>query len=207
MIKLELKTNIKKLIVFILFAIISFALVNDYPCIPYTLMGIMFSSFLGSSILTKETDNKTIEFLYSKPLSKNNITLYKIISSIIQILMFLTITMVFNFLFLKINSNLNLKSFLIFACKEALMMAFTFTLSLFVSSFYNKTNDALTSSIFLIVLEYIIMELSKIYSFFKYLTYFSFYNHISLISLIICFILILIMLVLTFLNFNRKEFK
>ena len=103
MIKLELKTNIKKLIVFILFAIISFALINDYSCLPYTLIGIMFSCFIGSSVLTKETDNKTIEFLYSKPLSKNNITLNKMISSIICVLVFLVITMIFNFLFLKIK--------------------------------------------------------------------------------------------------------
>lgn len=207
MIKLELKTNIKKLIVFILFAIISFALINDYSCLPYTLIGIMFSCFIGSSVLTKETDNKTIEFLYSKPLSKNNITLNKMISSITYILVFLVITMIFNFLFLKINNNFYLKPFIIFTCKETIMMTFTFTLSLFVSSFYNKTNDALTSSIFLVVFEYIIMELSNTYSFLKYFTYFSFYNHISLVSLIICFILILIMLVLTFLSFNRKEFK
>lgn len=207
MIKLELKTNIKKLIVFLLFAIISFALINDYSCLPYTLIGIMFSCFLGSSILTKELDNKTIEFLYSKPLSKNNITLNKTISSIIQMLLFLTITMIFNFLFLKISNNFHFKPFIIFTCKETIIMTFTFTLSLFVSSFYNKISDALTSSIFLVVFEYIIMELSNAYSFLKYFTYFSFYNHISLVSLIICFILILILLVLTFLNFNRKEFK
>lgn len=209
MIRLELKTNYKKLILFILIAVFSFVLVcpSNYMSLSYTLTAMFLSLNIGSIILTKETNNKTIEFLYSKPLSKKKITFAKIISGIMMLMLFFISTMLINFLVLKFNNNLNLKLFLEFICKESLMIAFSYAFSLFISTFCDKNDQALNFSMFFILIEYIIFSISKKYSAFKYFTFFSIYEKVTKLSLILSLVLILLLLILTIVSYNRKEFK
>ena len=50
-----------------------------------TLIGGLYSAILGSTILLKEESEKTIEFLYAKPVSRKQIVSAKILCGIINI--------------------------------------------------------------------------------------------------------------------------
>ena len=63
----------------------------------------LYSAILGANILTKEENDKTIEFLYSKPISRNKILFKKILCGIIYIVAIVLVNTIFNLIAMHIS--------------------------------------------------------------------------------------------------------
>ena len=59
-----------------------------------TLIGGLYAAIIGATILVKEENDKTIEFLVSKPISRESIVTSKILCGVINILILIVITYV-----------------------------------------------------------------------------------------------------------------
>ena len=77
-----------------------------------TLIGGLYAAILGSTILLKEESDKTIEFLYAKPVSRVQIVTSKILCGIINIFIFTLIITIGNLIGLSQSEDFELKQYL-----------------------------------------------------------------------------------------------
>ena len=180
------------------------------------LLSGLFASIMGSSILLKEESEKTIEYLYSKPIKRNDIIKAKLICGIIYIfLMNLSIT-TFNYVGLLISGDFNQKEFIILSLSPLLMAIPTFLLSVFIATFFDKTKKTSGISIGIVFLGYFLMIFSNMGEKFTILKYFSLYtlsnsreiilnNNIGFESIIISIVISCILVLLLYRKYNKKE--
>ena len=74
-----------------------------------------YSGMLGSNILLKEENDKTIEYLSVLPIKRRNIVLSKITCGLIYISLMIVILMGFNYVCLFISEEFDQKQFFLFA--------------------------------------------------------------------------------------------
>lgn len=181
-----------------------------------TLLGGLFSAILGSTILIKEESDKTIEFLYSKPISRNNIVTAKILCGVIYILIFTIVITLFNLCGLLISNDLKLDTFLMLSLVPLLLYYMLFFITLFISTFLKKTKTAMSVGIGFTFISYflqIVGSMSENVSFIKSMSVFEFVsardiiqnNSVNLIYLVIGIALILFAIVGTYIRYNKKE--
>jgi len=105
------------------------------------MMGSIFSMILGGLIVSREQDEKTIEFLLSHPVTRLQIAVSKIVALVILIVLFCVILLAADFLFLEIfKSPAGYdRSALIGIWISELILIVTFGMAgLFFSSFVTK---------------------------------------------------------------------
>ena len=95
----------------------------------------MYSAILGSTIVLKEEDEKTIEYLYSLPVSRNFIFFKKYFVGIIYISGMLIMLTMFNFFGLILNDNFDIGQFFALSLSPALPSLVIYSLSMFLSTF------------------------------------------------------------------------
>lgn len=180
------------------------------------LIGGMYAAILGATILTKEENDKTIEFLASKPVSRKKIVTSKIACGIINICIFVFAIMLFNFIGLIISNDLDLKPFLLLSFAPLLLYLILFSICLFVSTFLRKTRTTMGLAIgitFISFLMQILGGISDKFEFIKNISLFQFVsgryiilnNTYDIKYIIIGVIIIIACLGLTYRNFNKKE--
>lgn len=119
------------------------------------LFSTICSSILGFSIIAKDLTFKRTEFLYTKPVKREEIILSKITSGLFLLLIFNIIFAIFNFSILIFMGELKLKVFLLSTFVIFLMQVIFYSISLIVSVFLkSKTNVG--SGISLVFLFYIL---------------------------------------------------
>ena len=94
----------------------------------------IYSGILGSSILLKEENGKTIEYLNSLPITRNNIILSKITTSLIYIISMILILSIFNYIGLSISCDFDKKSYLLLSITPIFSSTVIFALCLFIST-------------------------------------------------------------------------
>lgn len=180
-----------------------------------TLAGAIFFSFIGSNILLKEEMSKTIFFLATKPVKRNDILITKILAGIICILFFNLVSSLVMYITLIIVGEQLLKQIIILFVSSLLIDILLFMISLMISTFMYKSGGVIGISMILIFISYIILIVSKISTKIEKIRYVSIFyyadsqfiiakdfniiNYLVLISLcVICF-------VVSLKKYNRKE--
>ena len=176
----------------------------------------IYSGILGSSILLKEENDKTIEYLNSLPITRNNIILSKITTSLIYIISMILILSIFNYIGLSISCDFDKKSYLLLSITPIFSSTVIFALCLFISTFTHKTKKTLGISLAIVFVSYflqIVSELDKSTEFLKYFSVFTLADirnvitniSINPVMIIISITLTVILLLLSVINYNKKE--
>ena len=176
----------------------------------------MYSSILGSNILLKEESDKTIEYLYSKPISRNKIIISKIIAGLIYICLLILGILFFNLICLSLIETFDLKLFLLLSLSPFLVCIPLFFISMFISCFFNKTKKMFGISICLVFISYFLMILSNLGDQINFFKYFSIYslgdsryiilnNNIPILNIILSMFIVIIFIFGIYKIYNRKE--
>ncbi|MFP4479191.1 MAG: ABC transporter permease subunit [Candidatus Izemoplasmatales bacterium] len=180
------------------------------------LIGGSYAGILGSTILSQEEDDQTIEFLLSKPISRNKILLGKalvILTNllILNTLLFVTLVIVFSI----IGEVIWLTTLLIVLGAFILQMIFA-SVSFAISVFVTKSRKVMSVSLGLVIGLFfldIIAGLTDSLEFLKYLTPYEYVEAVSIINdqtidLLYLFISIAIIFIsgfVTWFFYNRKD--
>ena len=176
----------------------------------------IYSGILGSNVLLKEENDKTIEYLNSLPVTRKNIVISKVLSSIIYIILMIFILGLFNFIGLSLIEDFDKKLFILLSITPLFSSLVIFALCLFISTFTHKTKKTLGISLAIVFISYflqIISEISEKTEFLKYISIFTLADIRNVITnitinplmILLTVLLIVLLLSLTIVNYNKKE--
>ena len=177
----------------------------------------MYSSILGGSIILKEENDKTIEYLNSLPLKRSKIVTNKIIVGITYVLLIAIILGIFNYIGLLLSCEFNQKQFFLLSITPILTGLPLFGINLFISTFMHKTKKTVGISLGLVFIFYLLNMLSELSTKVEFLKYFSLYTladvrnvmaniAINPLMVIISIAITIITIIGSYTNYNKKEF-
>jgi ABC-2 type transport system permease protein len=150
-----------------------------------TLIGGSYAAILGSSILSKEEDDKTIEFLLSKPISRTTILVTKSVVIILNLVIMNIIVGLFLLVAFLIFGTLDVSIWLLYTFAPILLQLFFASLSLLLSIFITKSRSVISMSLGLAIGMYVIDIISTLTDsadFLKYTTPYEFVNAVSIVN-------------------------
>ena len=175
-----------------------------------------YSALLGSNILLKEENDKTIEYLNSLPITRESIVLKKILCSLLYIILMIVIVGLFNYIGLSFSGEFDKKTFILLSITPLFSSMVFFSLAIFLSTFTHKTKKMLSLSIGIVFISYLfnlLYSLSKTIEFLKYLSAFTLADirnviktsSINPIMPLTSICLFIILIFLTIFRYKRKE--
>ena len=175
-----------------------------------------YAGILGSNILLKEESDKTIEYLNSLPIKRNDIVKTKAITGLIYIFLMIIILGIFNYIGLLFSGDFNKKQYLLLSITPIFSSTVIYFLCLFLSTFTHKTKKMLGLSLAIVMISYILQTLSAMSETVEFLKYFSVFTladirnvilniSINPIMIIISIVLSVLFYILTMINYNKKE--
>jgi ABC-2 type transport system permease protein len=181
-----------------------------------TLIGGSYAAILGSSILSKEEDEKTIEFLLTKPLSRTTILITKSIVIVLNLLIMNIVVGTFLLIAFSIFGTLDISIWLLYTFAPLLLQLFFASLSLLLSIFITKSRSVISMSLGLAIGMYvvdIISTLTDSAEFLKYITPYEYVNavnivndhEVKLIYLIISMLVIIGSFLITWRLYSKKD--
>lgn len=175
---------------------------------------------LGSSILSKEDRDKTIEFLYSKPITRRYIITSKLFSGLFQISIFYFIGILFSIVSFKLftSSDFNLSVLTLLWTSLLLTNVLFFCLGFVISIFLKKAKQALSISLGIVLGTYflsIIASINEKLEFFKYFTPFRYFDGLTIIRnenisgfyLALSVIIIFVCISISYIYYSKKDLK
>lgn len=176
----------------------------------------LYSSILGGTILLKEENDKTIEYLGSLPIKRSKILTNKIIVGITLIVLMVLILGIFNYISLTISGDFNQKEFILLSITPLLIGIPLFGINLFISTLFHKTKYTIGISLGLVFIFYLINILSELSKEVEFLKYFSIYTladtrniitniEINPIMIIISIVISFIFIARSYIIYNKKE--
>lgn len=176
----------------------------------------IYSAILGSNILLKEENDKTIEYLNSVPVTRKNIVLNKVLCAIIYIVLMIVTLGIFNYIGLSLSGDFDKKLYVLLSVTPIFSSIIIFGICLFLSTFTHKTKKTLGISLGIVFVSYflqIISEMSENTEFLKYISVFTIADirnvitniQINPIMILISLILATILIVSTVIRYNKKE--
>ena len=183
-----------------------------------TLFGSIFAALLASSIMAKEENEKTVEFLLSKPVTRTEIVTEKLLAMSTNILVLNIITAIISILGFQFASNeqVSMKTFSLLVI-AIIMLHFTFaTVSFFMSTIIKKNRNILSVSLGLVFVCYFFGIISGVSDKFENLKYLSPFKYVdagdilknNAIEPLYIFIMLAIMIIsitLTYAVYRRKD--
>lgn len=136
----------------------------------------VYSGILGSQILLKEENDKTIEYLNSLPITRKDIVFNKILCGFIYITLMILCISIFNFIGLYISGEFDYKAYICLSITPIFSSIVIFSTCLFLSTFTHKTKKTIAISLGFVFVSYflkIISEMGTSAEFFKYISVFS----------------------------------
>ena len=124
------------------------------------LIGSCFFTILGGTILLKEQSDKTIEFLFSKPIKKSSIVTSKLLAGLIYIFAFNLVISFTTLIGLNLSNDFNFKHWIYSSIAPIFIHTFFFCISLLVSNYFKKTNKSITTNLGIVFVTYLIGVLS-----------------------------------------------
>lgn len=176
----------------------------------------VYASILGSNILLKEENDKTIEYLNMLPIKRRNILFDKIICAITYIFLMVVIIGIFNYIGLEISGDFNRKQYILLSLTPLLSAIPLFSITLFISTFTHKTKKTLGISLGISIISYflqLLSEMNEVTKFFKYFTPYTLSDirnvivniSINPIMIIISIIITILFIILSFIRYEKKE--
>lgn len=136
----------------------------------------MYAAIMGSTILLKEESEHTIEFLYSKPVSRNKIVNSRVFTGLINILILVISVTIFNIIGMYFSGILELKELLLLSLVPILTILPLFLISMMISTFFRKTKHTIAIGIALVFVSYFIQMVSTMATQVEWLKYFSLFT-------------------------------
>ena len=176
----------------------------------------IFSAMLGSNIILKEENDKTIEYLGTMPITRNKILTNKVIVSITYIVLMVVILGLFNYVSLLLSGDFDQKQFILLSITPLLAALPLFAINLFISMFIHKTRKTIAISFGMVFIFYILSILSELSTKVEFIKYFSIYtlcdirNVISKVSInpltiLRSLIITIVFICLSYIRYNKKE--
>ena len=175
-----------------------------------------YSGILGSNILLKEENDKTIEYLNSVPVTRKKIAISKILSGLIYIVLMVVFLGIFNFIGLTISGDFDVKSFILLSITPIFSSIVIFAVCMFISTFTHKTKKTIGISLGIVFISYflnIISEMSESTEFLKYISIFTLSDIRNVITdvainplmAILSVVITAIFIILTIMHYDKKE--
>lgn len=175
-----------------------------------------YSGIMGANILLKEENDKTIEYLNSLPIKRNDIVISKVLSGVIYIVLMTSVVGVFNYIGLSLSGDFDRKMYWLLSITPIFSSLVIFMLCMFLSTFTHKTKKMTGISLGVVFISYILQILSTISDSTEFLKYVSIFTlsdirnviqqvSISSIMVLISICLFVIFLILTLIRYNKKE--
>ena len=175
-----------------------------------------YSGILGSNILLKEENDKTIEYLNSVPVTRKKIAISKIASGLLYTIFMVVFLGIFNFIGLTISGDFDVKSFILLSITPIFSSIVIFALCIFISTFTHKTKKTIGISLGIVFISYflnILSEMSESTEFLKYISIFTLSDirnviinvAINPIMIILSIGLTAVFIISTILHYNKKE--
>ena len=175
-----------------------------------------YSGLLGSMILLKEENEKTIEYLNGLPVKRNSIILKKAMVGLIYICLMILGLGVFNFIGLSLSGSFDKKQYLLLSLTPLFSCLVIFFACMFLSTFTHKSKKMLGVSLIIVFISYILQTFSQMadsVDFFKYFSVFTLSDirnvilnsSINIVMVIISICLSSIFLLFTLYRYNKKE--
>lgn len=176
----------------------------------------IYSGILGSNILLKEENDKTIEYLNSVPVTRKKIAISKILCGILYIVLMVVIVGIFNFVGLSLSGDFDKKTYILLSITPIFSSIVIFALCLFLSTFTHKTKKTLGISLGIVFASYflnIISETSESTEFLKYISIFTLADirnvivnvSINPIMVVLAIGITAIFMILTIIRYDKKE--
>lgn len=180
------------------------------------LLGSCFFAILGGTILLKEENDGTIDFLFSKPLKKSQIVSSKLFAGIIYVLVFNVIISLTTLIGLKMSHDFNFNHWFLSSIAPIFIHLFFFILAMLVSNYFKRTNKSVTVNLGIVLGSYILGVLSLMSDKLEFLKYFSPFEYINSDSivlnnnlnggnLILLTVYMIILIVGLYSTYNKKE--
>ncbi len=133
----------------------------------------VYSSILGSNILLKEENDKTIEYLNSLPILRRTIVIKKIICGMFYITLMILILSAFNYVGLVLSGEFDRKVYLLLSITPLFSSWVLFSVCLFLSTFTHKTKKVFGLSLGIVFISYFLQMVSNMGSSAEKLKYLS----------------------------------
>ena len=175
-----------------------------------------YAGILGSNILLKEENDKTIEYLGVMPIKRTSIVLQKSLAGVVYIIGITAAVGVFNFIGLDLSGDFDKKQYIFLSLTPLLSCVPVFFICMFLSVFAHKTKKMLGVSLGLVILSYVFNTLSSLSENTEYLKYFSVFTladirnviidtAINPVMIFISLFIDAVFLCLTIVKYNNKE--
>lgn len=160
---------------------------NTYCYLLVTILGGIFAVLQGISILAKEEDEKTIEFLLSKPVTRNKIITSKISAVFANIVILNTVVSLISFIGIEIvkDESYNKRALLLLFAAPVLMQLVFAAIGLVISVFIIKARINFPTGVGIVLGFYfisIITAISDKAEFLKYFTPFKYFDGADIIT-------------------------
>lgn len=176
----------------------------------------VYSGVLGSSILLKEENNKTIEYLHSLPVTRKKIIFNKIASGLIYILMMIVLVGTFNYIGLELVGDLDKKQYFLLCITPVFSSVVIFFLCLFISTFTHKTKNTIGLSLGIVFISYFLNMVSEMGESTESLKYASIFTladvrnvilnvEINPIIILLTLVFSAVLMILTLIRYEKKE--
>ena len=176
----------------------------------------IYGGILGSSILLKEENDKTIEYLNSVPVTRTKIVINKTLCGIIYIILMVLAVGIFNFIGLSLSGNFDTKLYILLSITPIFSSIVTFALCLFLSTFTHKTKKTLGISLGIVFASYflnIISEMGESTEFLKYISIFTLADirnviineSVNPLMIVLTIGITVVFMILTTIRYEKKE--
>lgn len=175
-----------------------------------------YSGIIGSTILLKEESDKTIEYLNSLPIKRNNIIFSKVLCGLIYITLMVVLLGLFNFIGLSLSGEFDKQQYILLSVTPLFSSYVIYFICMFLSTFTHKTKKMLGISLGIVLVSYVFQMLSTMAETTEFLKYFSVFTladirnvivdiSINPIMVVISICLSILFFVLTIVRYNKKE--
>ncbi|AUD65784.1 hypothetical protein BK011_08840 [Tenericutes bacterium MZ-XQ] len=148
------------------------------------LIGGSYAAILGGSILSKEEDDKTVEFLLSKPISRDRILVGKGLVVALNLFLLNTLVCIVLLIAFSIYGDLNVVVWLLFSYAPFILQMIFASLSFLISVFVTKSRKVLSIALGIVIGMYVIDLISKLTEEFEYLKYITPYEYINAVTIV-----------------------
>lgn len=175
-----------------------------------------YAGIVGSNIILKEENDKTIEYLTSLPITRTKIVLTKTLVGLIYITSLILGIGIFNYIALSLSGDFNQKQFLLLSITPVLPSIVIYFLCMLISTFTHKSKKMLGMTLGIVFGSYILYMLSTIAEETEFLKYISVFTLADIRNVIqnttinpamlgISLILSILLFCITIIHYNKKE--
>lgn len=198
--------------------ILSFA--ATYTYLYFLLAGSIYAMILGASILSKEENDKTIEFLLAKPITRSTIVTAKMLCVAINVFLFNAFFALSTFVLMQIyqRAPYNIATFLWMVAGSLLVLYFFAAFGLALSVFVTKSRAVLSLAMGTVMASFVLGVASEIAPRVHFLRYLSPFEYVDTARLLVRgsiearYLIIMVvgsgvLKALTYFFYNRKDIR